>query len=210
MFVKSVITPERGNVVVTLGGEGGGEERFFISRALWQRFVESGGVHETDAINEETYDMIALMAEKTSALKEGSRIIGGADRSTAEVARKLKIKKFSDEAIKFALSVLKKNGYLDEASNCVRIAERELRSKHYGKRRILSYLLSHGYGSEAAEEAVNGISDEEYRDALRYNVERKFPDIAEADRGNQQKAIASLMRLGFEISDILGVIKELK
>lgn len=210
MFVKSIITPERGNMVVTLGGEGGGEERFFISRALWQRFVESGGVYETEPVNEETYDMIALMAEKTSALKEGSRIIGGADRSTAEVARKLKIKKFSDEAIKFALSVLKKNGYLDEASNCVRIAERELRSKHYGKRRILSYLLSHGYGSEAAEEAVNGISDEEYRDALRYNVERKFPRIAEADRPDQQKAIASLMRLGFELGDILGVIKELR
>ena len=210
MFVKSIITPERGNVVVTLGGEGGGEERFFISRALWQRFAESGGVSETDPVNEETYNKIALMAEKTSALKEGSRIIGGADRSTTEVARKLKAKKFSDEAVKFALSVLKKNGYLDEEANCVRIAERELRSKHYGKRRILSYLLSHGYGSEAAEGAVNGIPDEDYRDALRYTVERKFPRIAEADRSEQQKAIASLMRLGFEISDILGVIKELR
>jgi len=128
----------------------------------------------------------------------------------AEVARKLKIKKFSDEAVKFALSVLKKNGYLDEASNCVRIAERELRSKHYGKRRILSYLLSHGYEREAAEDAVNRISDEEYRDALRYTVERKFPRIAEVDRDERQKAIASLMRLGFATSEILGVIKELR
>lgn len=210
MFVKSIIVPERGNVVVTLGGEMSGEERFFISRALWQRFEATYSISETDPVDEGTYDRIALLAEKTSALKEGSRIIGGADRSTVEVARKLKAKKFSDEAIKFALSVLKKNGYLNEEANCRRIAEREIRSKHYGKRRILTYLLSHGYENVAAEEAVNSISAEEYRDALRHTVERKFPDIAELDRGDQQKAIASLMRLGFEISDILGVIKELR
>lgn len=210
MFVKSIIVPERGNVIVTLGGEQGGEERFFISRALWQKFAEESAISETAPVNEEMYDRIALLSEKTSALKEGSRIIGGADRSTAEVFRKLKTKKFSDEAIKFALSVLKKNGYLNEEANCRRIAERELRSKHHGKRRILTYLLSHGYGNDAAEAAVNSISDEDYRDALIYTVERKFPDIAEFDRAVQQKAIASLMRLGFELGDILGVIKEMR
>lgn len=210
MFVKSIIIPERGNVVVTLGGEMGGEERFFISRALWQRLCESRDISETDSVDEETYDKISLLAEKTSALKEGSRIIGGADRSVREVARKLKTKKFSDEAVKFALSVLKQNGYLDEEANCQRIAERELRSKHHGKRRILSYLLSHGYAGEAAEAAVNGISDEEYRDALRYTIERKFPNIAHADRPEQQKSIAALMRLGFDVSEILGIIKEMK
>ena len=210
MFVKSIIVPQRGNVVVTLGGENSGEERFFISRALWQKFAESYSISETDSVDEETYDKIVLLAEKTSALKEGSRIIGGADRSTTEVARKLKAKKFSDDAVKFALSVLKKNGYLNEEANCIRIAERELRSKHHGKRRILQYLLSHGYESSAAEEAVNSVPDEEYRDALRYTVERKFPDISQLGRVDQQKAIASLIRLGFEISDILGVIKEMK
>lgn len=207
MFVKSIIIPERGNVLVTFGGEGGGEERFFISRALWQKCELSDTLRETDPVDEETYDRVASLAEKTSALKEGSRIIGGADRSPAEVARKLRQKRFSDEAVSFALSVLKKNGYLDEEANCVRIAERELRSKHYGKRRILTYLLSHGYGREAAEAAVDAIPDEEYRAALEYTVKRKFPDIAEADRPEQQKAIASLMRLGFELGDILGVIK---
>ena len=211
MFVKSIIIPERGSVAVTVADENsGGAEHFFVSRGLWQKLSEELGLSELDPVDNDTYDRIALSAEMTSALKEGSRIIGNADRSESEVARRLKQKGFSPEATEYAVTVLKKHGYLDEDEICVRIAELQLRSKHYGRRRILTYLLSHGYKSEAAEAAVDSIPDEDYADALQYNIKKKFPNISGLDRAEQQKAIASLMRLGFSAGEIFDAIKEMR
>ena len=211
MFVKTIIIPERGSVSVTLADENsGGAEHFFVSRGLWQKLTEELRIEELSPINSEIYDRIALSAEMTSALKEGSRIIGNADRSESDVSRRLKQKGFSPEATEYAVAVLKKHGYLDEDEICVRVAELQLRSKHYGRRRILTYLLSHGYKSEAAEAAVNSIPDEDYRDALAYNIKKKFPNISDVDRQTQQKAIASLMRLGFSAGEIFDVIKEMR
>jgi len=211
MFVKSIIIPERGSVAVTVADENsGGAEHFFVSRGLWQKLVAETPIEELDPVDSELYDRIAMSAEKTSALKEGSRIIGNADRSESEVARRLKQKGFSTEATEYAVAVLKKHGYLDEDEICVRVAELQLRSKHYGRRRILTYLLSHGYKSEAAEAAVDSIPDEDYADALWYNIKKKFPNISEMDRAEQQKAIASLMRLGFSAGEIFDAIKEMR
>ncbi len=209
MFVKTVIIPERGSVSVTLADENsGGTEHFFVSRGLWQRLAAETPINELDPVDSEIYDRIALSAEMTSALKEGSRIIGNADRSESDVARRLKQKGFSPAAVDYAVETLKRHGYLDEEGICVRIAEALVRSKHYGRRRILTYLLSHGYKSEAAEAAVDSISEEDYADALRYNIKKKFPNISDLDRQSQQKAIASLMRLGFGTGEIFDAIKE--
>lgn len=209
MFVKSIIIPERGSVAVTVADENsGGAEHFFVSRGLWQKLVAETPIKELDPVDSDTYDRIAMSAEMTSALKEGSRIIGNADRSESEVARRLKQKGFSSTAVEYAVTVLKKHGYLDEDEICVRVAELQLRSKHYGRRRILTYLLSHGYKSEAAEAAVDSIPDEDYADALWYNIKKKFPNISGLDRAEQQKAIASLMRLGFGTGEIFDAIKE--
>ena len=211
MFVKTIIIPERGSVSVTLADENsGGAEHFFVSRGLWQKLSEELGLNELDPVDSDTYDRIALSAEMTSALKEGSRIIGNADRSESDVSRRLKQKGFSTEATEYAVTVLKKHGYLDEDEICVRVAELQLRSKHYGRRRILTYLLSHGYKSEAAEAAVDSIPEEDYADALRYNIKKKFPNISGLDRQAQQKAIASLMRLGFSAGEIFDAIKEMR
>ena len=209
MFVKTVIIPERGSVSVTLADENSGRtEHFFVSRGLWQRLAAETPINELDPVDSEIYDRIALSAEMTSALKEGSRIIGNADRSESNVARRLKQKGFSADAVDYAVETLKRHGYLDEEGICVRIAEALVRSKHYGRRRILTYLLSHGYKSEAAEAAVDSIPEEDYADALRYNIKKKFPNIYDLDRQSQQKAIASLMRLGFGTGEIFDAIKE--
>lgn len=212
MLLNKIIAPRssRGNIELIVSDEcGRGEEIFFVMRPLWEAAVKKTAISEGDALTEETYDIIRSAAEKTSALREGSRMVGWQDRSASELLRKLRSKGFSADAAEFTVRVLRKNGYLDEERICARTAEVTLKSKHYGRRRILSYLLSRGYGKSAAQIAVDSIPDEEYAAALEYTMRKKYPDWALLDRTSQQKAVASLMRSGFTTSEIFATVKKL-
>ena len=205
MTIKSITGEGGATVCVTVCGDGNGEkERFFISKKLWQSGVYSAG----DSVTEETYDRLKTTSERTSALREASRAIGYGEKSVRELERKLRGKNLPEDAVKWAIAVLRKNGYIDEDSACARIAESAVSSKHYGRRRVLDYLLSHGYDRASAESAVNAIPEESYRAALMYNIEHKFPAIAEFDIQDRQKAVASLVRLGFTPSEIMDAVKE--
>ena len=205
MIIKSITGEDGATVCVTVAGDESGEkERFFISKKLWQSGVYSAG----DSVTEEIYDRLKTASERTSALREASRAVGYGEKSTREIERRLKSKKLPDDAVKWAVDVLRKNGYINEDESCARIAESAVTTKHYGRRRVLDYLLSHGYERKSAESAVNAIPEEEYRAALMYNIEHKFPDIAGYDIKERQKAVASLVRLGFTVGEITDAIRE--
>lgn len=210
MFIRSITVGERGAVSVTLADENtGGQERLVISSKLWDvlksRFPSLSPLSPVD---EEIYDALKYGAERTSALREASRMIGSGEKSKREIARRLRRRGIGDEAADWAAKMLEKNGYLDEEGSCERIAESAVHTKHYGRRRVLDYLLSHGYGRDAATRAVDGIDSEEYRAALMYNISHKYPHAADCDIRERQKIVASLMRLGFSGSEISEAIRE--
>ena len=207
MFIKSISGGERGSsVCVTLSDEqSGGIERLFISQKLW---ASLGDVAALDPVDESLYDRLKTAADRTSALREASRLIGSGEKSRRELERRLRSRRIPDEAAGWAVEVLEKNGYLDEESSCARIAESAVSSKHYGRRRVLEYLITHGYDKATAQAAVEAIPDDDIRAALRYNIEHKFPDIAEYDLKDKQKAVSALARLGFTGSEIADAIRE--
>ena len=208
MFIKSITGGEKGSsVCVTLADEHtGGIERLFISQKLWA--LISDGIGALTPVDEPLYDKLRSAADKTSALREASRMIGYGEKSKREIERRLSSKKIPTDAAKWAVAMLEKNGYLDEESSCARIAESAVASKHYGRRRVLEYLLTHGYEKSAAAAAVEEIPDESYRAALEHNIDHKFPDIAQYDLKERQKATAALMRLGFSGGEIADAIRE--
>lgn len=207
VFIKSITGEGGATVCVTIVDErSGGTERFFISSKLWKSL--SADVAESTEADEHIYDSLKTASERTSALREASRAIGYGEKSEREIGRRLKAKKLPDAAVKWAVEVLKKNGYIDEERSCAKIAESAVSSKHYGRRRVFDYLLSHGYERSSAESAVAAIPEEDYRAALIYNIEHKFPDIADCDIKERQKAIAALMRLGFSGGEISDAIRE--
>jgi len=157
-------------------------------------------------IGEAEYDELHRLAEMTEAVLEAARILSSGDRSERDLRTKLK-RKFSEEAIGSAVRLLKKRGYLDETAQCLRIAENAVRTKHHGPSRIKADLIAHGYSGKSAAAAVQAIPDEDYADALAYNIDRKFPDIAETDASEVKKAAASLMRLGFPSGAIFDEIR---
>lgn len=158
-------------------------------------------------IGEAEYDDLHRLAEMTEAVLEAARILSSGDKSERDLRMKLK-RKFSEEAIDSAVRLLKKRGYLDEISQCQRIAEAAVRTKHHGPRRIRTDLMAHGYSSKAAEAAMQAIPEEDFTDALAYNIDRKFPSIEEMDAAEVRKAVSSLMRLGFSSGAIFDEIRQ--
>ena len=215
MFVKSIIdtSKENGNITVIIANESGnGEECLILSLGAYKRMVKSlgRGICELDEVTEEIYDALHVYAEQTSTLREGARILSAGDKSAKEIVRKLTAKGFSRESAEYAVEFLSEKGYLSEEKACMRIAESAVKIKHIGKRRVLDYLLGHGYSSEAAKNAAESISDEDYTEALRYQMVKKYPNAWEMSRSEQQKMIAAMMRQGFSAGEVLDYIKRNK
>lgn len=212
MFVKSILeTAENGTVAVIIANETGtGEECLLLSLGEWKRMIKSLArpVRELDCVDEELYDALHLSAEKTAALREAARILSSGDKSEREIRRKLTQKGFSAEACDHAVRFLTAKGYLCEEDACMRIAQAAVRSKHHGKRRIVEYLCAHGYGSSAAKAAAESVPAEDYRDALAYQMEKKYPDGDALTGSERQKMIAAMMRQGFSAGEITEYLKE--
>ena len=213
MFVKTMVDSSKGNgnITVIIANEtGNGEECLILSAGAYRRMTKQLGyslsVH--DEVTEEIYDALHEYAEQTAAIREGARLLTAGDRSAKELAGKLTGKGFSREAAEYTVKFLTDRGYLSEESSCMRIAEAAVRSKHYGKRRVLEYLMSHGYDSTAAKNAAEAIPEEDYAAALACQMEKKYPNAADLTRPEQQKMIAAMMRQGFPAGEVLSYVKE--
>ena len=217
MLIQTVFTKD-GMIYVVLAPEemSVNSEGLRMSLRNWKKFCEA---YLPDALSDETcsaaqghpideaeYDELHRLSEMTEAVLEAARILSSGDKSERDLRRKLK-QKFSDEAIDSALRLLKKRGYLDETAQCLRIAETAVRTKHHGPLRIKADLIAHGYSGKAADAAIREIPEEDFTDALAYNIDRKFPDIGAMAPADMKKAAASLMRLGFSSGAIFNEIR---
>ena len=193
---------------VTLSDEAGHTETFTLSAGEWKRLNKITPVEHLMEADEDLYDRLHAAAERTITVREAAAILTSGDKSASAIIRKLTQKGRSPEAAEYAVELLKKRGYLNEEDACRRIAETLVRSKHYGRRRVRDYLISHGYDVKTAGLAAEEISDEDIRDALMYHLTRKFRDFNTLSMQERKKAAASLMRLGFSWQEILNTAQD--
>ncbi len=196
-------------IIVTLADEKSfGEEIFTLSVGEFSRL--NFQIKENVEVTEELYDTLRLADGRTKALAEAVRLLSLGSKSKREITRKLTSKGFSRESAEHAIKLLEKKGYINDAKSCESIADGLLRSKKYGKDRIVSYLIGHGYSAEDAKAAVSLLEEDDLSAALRHQISRKFPDIAVLPYEKQTKAIKSLMRLGFSYREIKAEIKNMR
>ncbi len=212
MFVHSILdgSEKTGTVDVTLSDEAGHTETFTLSAGEWKRLNRIAPVEHLMEADEDLYDRLYAAAERTVTVREAAAMLTSGDKSASAILRKLAQKGRSKEAAEYAVELLKKRGYLNEEEACCRIADALVRSRHYGRRRIRDYLISHGYDSRTAETAAEEIPDEEIREALRYHLTRKFRNYTELPLNERKKATASLMRLGFTYQEIRNTVCDLE
>ncbi len=185
-------------------------EDFAVSPSEWKKLSSTYGIAEQTPLTEEMYTDIKDAAERTLAVRRAAGILSRGDKSAHELKSKLTHAGISKESAEHAVELLRRRGYIDEDAQCERIAESLLRSKKYGRGRIVTHLISHGYPAECAKNAASSLSEDDIANALQMNIEKKFPDIAEYDPADTKKAVASLMRLGFSSSEIFAEIRRLK
>lgn len=210
MFVHSILdgSEKTGTVDVTVSDSAGHMETFMLSSGEWKRLNRITPVSHLTEVDEELYDRLKEAAERTITVREAAAMLTSGDKSASAILHRLTQKGRSKEAAGYAVELLKKRGYLNEEDACRRIADALVRSKHYGRRRVRDYLISHGYDAKTAENAAEEIPDEEIREALTYHLTRKFRNYAEMPIAERKKATASLMRLGFSYQEIRNTADE--
>ncbi len=220
MRLASVKETKSGIFLTVQPDDGAGEELLELSPREWKRANRLLGydpgagltLSPGSPLDEEAYDALTDAARRTGALRAAAALLARSDHSRAQLLYKLRAKGYPEDAAESALERLEEKGFFDEDAACRRFAENALRSKRYGRRRILDALLAKRYPAELARAAVDALDEEDLRAALRDQIARKCPALAARpcplDRARRQKAIAALMRLGFSAEEILEATRE--
>lgn len=125
--------------------------------------------------------------------------------SEKELARKLREKDFSDEAIENATARLKELSLIDDEHYAAMLAEHLYTNKHYGEKRIMQELSFRGVDRETARNAVLALDKDEVNSIVLL-LENKFKGKT-ADEKGKQRTVAALLRYGYSYSDIKAAFK---
>lgn len=129
------------------------------------------------------------------------------DRTEAQLREKLLKAEFEPEIVEQAIAYVYSYGYLDD--------ERYVRNyieyrKDQKSRRQLEQELQFrkGVSSELIRKVYEELEPTDEKILIRRHLEKKRCHPSEADEKQRQKVIASLLRKGFRMGDILTILRE--
>lgn len=129
------------------------------------------------------------------------------DRTEAQLREKLLAAEFEPEIVEQAMDYVKSFGYLND--------ERYVRnyiaykSQNKSRRQIEQELLFRkGVSRELIQKVYEDTEPADEKALIRRQLEKKHYDPAGCDEKQKQKVIASLLRKGFHMGDILHVMQE--
>lgn len=145
-----------------------------------------------------TVDALYRAEANFLAYEAALRMLAYGDNSSADLLRKLRLKKHSKAAAEYAVSAVMEQGYInDRALLCERILALA-NEKWHGRRKILSELTAKGY---KREEILDALSECEREIDFELNkarlVKRRFGDIKSLSREEKEKVRAFLYRNGY-------------
>lgn len=179
------------------------KKTLFVSQAKCRELGLSRG-----KISAETFELLEKEAKRSSAYQKGAGILGYGVNSVKSIKLKLKQRGYDDDAVEYAAERLESEGYIREIEDAKRLAE-QCACKLWGPKRILSHLFSKGYCDEAlsaAREQLEGVDFSKNCKKLILKRYRVFP----TQKKDADRAIASLMRYGYSVSQIKEALKDLK
>ena len=186
------------NVVLAMPADAGGKPQRFSFHLLVEQYAALGV--QAGIVSEEQAHALLDAGRLCGAIRRGIAMLGYADHSARRLIYKLTAKGVDRETAAAAVAYLAAKGYIHEDSTAALRAEQGLR-KGWGERRIREDLCAHGFSREAVEEAMESLSDVDWAEACAAVLRKRYGEIP-AERGQRQKLIAAMMRLGFEAEDI--------
>ncbi len=151
-------------------------------------------------ISEETFDEISAAAELCAAFRRGLNALGYGAYSKKELVMKLCHKGVTREMATGAADLLEEMGYVNEAEDAARLAERSLR-KFWGIRRISSELYAKGYSSDAVDAALSTLEKVDFAALCEEYIRKKYRSLPDSPEG-RKKLFSALVRMGYTSSEI--------
>ena len=150
---------------------------------------------------ESLYDDISY----ESSIEKGIFLLSLKDRTKKELFLKLKEKYKNIKMIEKAILKLEELGYINDFN----YATLYIKSKKYGKKRVVYSLLQKGLSKEIIEDAFIYVEKNEREDDIKSFEEEKLEKlILKNFKKDEKKLIQYLIRQGFELNEILRKMKE--
>lgn len=172
---------------------------------LVEQYAELGV--KTGEITPEEADALLDAGRLCGAIRRGISLLGYGDQSARRLAYKLTAKGVDGDTAARATAYLTEKGYIREDDTATLRAEQDLR-KGWGERRIREDLIAHGFTREAVEEAMESLSDTDWVENCTAAIRKKYGEIPE-DKGERQKLIAAMMRLGYDTDTVREAMREI-
>lgn len=185
-------------VVLALPDPEGKKAQRVSFHLLVEQYAELGV--KTGEITPEYTETLLDAGRLCGAIRRGISMLGYGDQSARRLAYKLTAKGVDRDTAARAVAYLTERGYIREESTAT-LRARQSVGKGWGERRIREDLMAHGFTREAVEEAMENISDTDWEENCAAAIRKKYGEIPE-DRGERQKLIASMMRLGYDADTV--------
>ena len=185
-------------VVMAMPSPTEGRSQRVSFRLLVEQYAELGV--KAGEITPDFAEALLEAGRLCGAIRRGMTMLGYGDQSARRLAYKLTAKGVDRAVADAAVAYLTAKGYIHEDSTATLRAEQGVR-KGWGARRIREDLCAHGFTREAVEEAMEALSDVDWAEACAVALRKRYGEIP-AERGERQKLMAAMMRLGFDTEDI--------
>lgn len=113
-----------------------------------------------EELDEETLALLAEAEGRAEAESRAVRILSYGACSASALVRKLRQKGYSRESSEAAVARMMQKGYLNEEEQAYRLATLAVKSKCWGRRRVLAYLASRGYPQSLSRTAIAKAEEE--------------------------------------------------
>jgi regulatory protein len=133
------------------------------------------------------------------------------ERCIREVEQKLKTLAVQKKMIPSIINHLQTEGYIDEERYAKAFAGGKFRLNKWGKQKIEFELRIRSIPELMVQEGLNSIDQKDYLQTLKNLMIRKYDEIKSDDDENiREKIINFAYGKGYEMENILSLIKELK
>jgi SOS response regulatory protein OraA/RecX len=207
VFLSSITAGSGDDIVITFelcGTHGSERVKCVIPIAVYTDYGLTNGECSC-----ELYDSVAHAADVYAAFKRGIYILGFGSSSENALISKLVAKGIARDIAREAVKQIGERGYLDEAENALREAERCV-EKLWGESRVKAALQQKRYSPEAIEDALFTLQDREvdFDANCKTLIASRYQKIPE-DRAQMQKLVAAVCRMGYSVSQIRSACKAL-
>ncbi len=185
-------------VVLSLPNAEGGKPSRVKLHLLVEQYADLG--IKVGGLTHEEADILLTAGKLCAAIRRGMGVLAYGDQSARRLASKLVAKGIDRETATAAAAYLAEHGFIREDDTARLRAEQGVR-KGWGPRRIREDLWAQGFTPDAAEDAMEALSEVDFSENCAAVIRKKYGSVPE-DRPARQKMVAALMRLGYDSDEI--------